>query len=293
MPRLSSDPGVSTSFAVVAEDGLVDLGPPLSPVTRWHSPDGSVMATGSVCAKGAWVDVVGVARYVMRSADSSVTAVPAEAAPDSLVAGSFRRFALPLLLQAMGYQGLHASGVVTPAGVVALCAVSGTGKSTAAAALAQLGYVQWADDVVIFAAEGPGAVSFSLPFRPSLDDAARALVSSLPRGPQRIPQPVPDQLPLVGVVALSRTEAGEATVRPLPPADAFTTLLEHGLCFSFDLAAARRRLSQSYLATVTSIPILSLAFRPGSEGYLEYVDLLAKTVEGLPGLPSSPRRHDR
>ncbi len=264
-----------------------DFGPPLGPVTEWYSPDGSLMAKGNVCAEGVWIDVIGVARYALGSGDTAVTAVPVEAASDSVVAGSFRRFALPLLLQAHGFQGVHASAVATPAGVVALCAVSGTGKSTAAATLARLGYVQWADDVVIFAADGTGTVSFSLPFSPGLDDDARALVSSLPAGPQRITQPLPDQLPLVGVIALSRTDERETTVQPLSPVHAFTTLLEHGLCFSLDVPHARRRLSQSYLAVVTAIPILHLEFRPGSEQqYKEYVDLLVKTVEGLPGLPS-------
>ena len=75
------------------------------------------------------------------------------------------RSVLPLVVQARGTQVLHASAVTGPAGVVALCGVSTSGKSTLAAALMARGHEVVADDALAFRVEGGEATALTLPFR--------------------------------------------------------------------------------------------------------------------------------
>ena len=52
-----------------------------------------------------------------------------------------------------GWEALHASAVLSPQGVVAFCAGSGTGKSTIARGLSERGYQLCADDAVAVKAD--------------------------------------------------------------------------------------------------------------------------------------------
>jgi hypothetical protein len=56
---------------------------------------------------------------------------------------------LPNLSIARGYEALHASGVLTDRGVVAIVAASGTGKSTLAVELIRRGWPLFADDTLV------------------------------------------------------------------------------------------------------------------------------------------------
>src|SRR5829696_203522 len=82
---------------------------------------------------------------------------------------------------------LHASAVVAPAGVVAFCARSATGKSTLAASLHRRGYDLWADDAVVWTPAG----SRSLTFPVTPPSTASALAA----------------LPLIAIVVLERSAA--------------------------------------------------------------------------------------
>ncbi len=73
---------------------------------------------------------------------------PTEASPDS-IEDTYRRGVLPLVLQLRGHEVLHASAVSTASGLLVLCGVSGTGKSTFAYGLSRRGYPLWADDAVV------------------------------------------------------------------------------------------------------------------------------------------------
>lgn len=79
-----------------------------------------------------------------------VVAFPLPSAPPEPASDAFERSVLPMALQALGGEALHASGVLGPSGLVALCGDSGTGKSTLACALNAYGYLFWADDAVAF-----------------------------------------------------------------------------------------------------------------------------------------------
>jgi hypothetical protein len=56
---------------------------------------------------------------------------------------------LPTIAVIRGYEGLHAAGLDSPAGVLAIAAPSGTGKSTLAVELLQRGWRLFADDTLV------------------------------------------------------------------------------------------------------------------------------------------------
>lgn len=65
---------------------------------------------------------------------------------------------LPDVALARGYEALHASALASPAGVVALAAPSGMGKTTLALELMRRGWPLFADDVLVLGDDGPGSV---------------------------------------------------------------------------------------------------------------------------------------
>src|SRR5262245_16086802 len=112
------------------------LGPPVASPVEWRDEQGQVIARGQAHVDGSVVELVRVARYAwLRDGSEVAVSALAGAAPDEVAEG-FERFALPMLLQQRGIESLHASAVAGSAGVVALCGVAGTGKSSLAAGLA-------------------------------------------------------------------------------------------------------------------------------------------------------------
>ena len=86
----------------------------------------------------------------------------------------FVRALLPLLLQQRGLATLHASAVATDAGAVLFLGSSGAGKSSLAAALAQLGRPLMADDVAAVARASDGQMEV-LPATPRTKLCADAM----------------------------------------------------------------------------------------------------------------------
>src|SRR6202011_4350306 len=109
-------------------------------VETWLDSDGAAAAYGGSGAGRHWMVLPGVGPFTFTNDAEGVEAFPEEAVSDALVEDSFRRIVLPMALQARGRQVLHASGVVGSDGVVALCAVSETGKATPALCLGSRGF---------------------------------------------------------------------------------------------------------------------------------------------------------
>src|SRR5512134_3155557 len=94
----------------------------------------SPTAPGGREGRGYRIDVPGVARLRFDRTGERVEATPEPGVSPVAVSRAYRD-ALPLVLQARGSEVLHASAVLGPRGVVALCGASGSGKSTLAYAL--------------------------------------------------------------------------------------------------------------------------------------------------------------
>jgi hypothetical protein len=248
-----------------------------SRITRWRDVDGVVAAWGYVQGSTHHLGIPGVGRF--RFSGHEVAATPEPGASDDLLNDAFRRIVIPLALQALGREVVHASAVAAPGGVVALCARSTIGKSTLAYALARRGFPVWADDAVALEREGETFSVLALPFqlrlRPAsvthfgLDDAPSVGPMTPEGGARR----------LAAVCLLQRGEAGpteHVKIRRLPPAEAFPAVLDHAYLFCFEGPDRKRRMMRDYLDLTARVPTLLVRFRSG----LEHVDPTADAIAG-------------
>jgi zona occludens toxin (predicted ATPase) len=195
-----------------------------------------------------------------------------------------------MVLHMSGREVLHASALRLPAGVVALCADSGTGKSTIAFALNSRGYPLWADDLVAFEVSDHGMQAISLPFSLRLRPSAAALfdlnAAQLPvEASGDGVTPGTEKAPLAAICVLRRevNSAAPVTVRRLALADSFAAVLAHAWSFALQDRQRKRRMINHYLELVSKIPIFEISFRPGFED----LPALLESIEQLAGEPSN------
>jgi hypothetical protein len=195
---------------------------------------------------------------------------------------AYLRGVLPVALLGRECEALHASAVLTPAGVIAFCARSGTGKSSLARGIARSHGVQWADDTVILEVDGRDVRTVALPFTPRLDAAAAAALRLPADSATRAGSPAPAQTAaLQRVYFLDRdldVDPTEPSIRPLAPAPAFERLLAHA--HPFDLAGPdrRRRMIERLLFAAGTVTMFELRFAP-SLAYLP--SLVARVSEDI------------
>src|SRR5438105_5056392 len=117
-----------------------------TPVSEWFDLQGNVCAYGYRQDERYCMHLPGLARYYFTFEAKEVFAIAEQTAQTDLVLDAYHRSILPLALQVFGMEVLHASAILTPSGVIAFGAISGTGKSTLAIGLSRRGYSLWADD---------------------------------------------------------------------------------------------------------------------------------------------------
>lgn len=251
-------------------------------VEVWRHTDGTIIAFGGSRGAEHWMQLVNVGLFVFGEGAAVVTAFPEPDTARHVVEDGYRRAVLPMALQVLGVDVLHASAVLAPTGVVAFCAVSETGKSTVAYALARRGYPIWADDAVAFKLDGEKAAAlplvFSLRLRPPTqefygEDGADRLVA-----PERSER-------LAAICLLERVEDDDRqpAVESLKGADAFSEVLPHAYCFSLADEARKRRMAASYLELVDHVPVFRVRLRSG----LEQLEELLGEIEDALGLQTS------
>ena len=275
-PRLIIARGAEEISSRPGEAGL--------PVQVWQDEQGTTLASCYTLDGQRRVDVPGVASFRFGAPPESVTAYPLASVRPEVIEDTFRRSVLPIVLQACGTEVLHASAVHA-GGVVALCGVSRTGKSTIAFALSQRGHRLWADDAVAIDLSGPAVVALPLPFEMRLRPRAAAFfgVEARAAGAASLGRPADqaDQgpVPLAALCVLSRGEeerrgCGVRIDRLRPPA-ALPALLGHAYCFSLEDAGLKRAMVQHYMELAARVPVFALRFRPG----LELLPLILDAIE--------------
>jgi hypothetical protein len=192
----------------------------------------------------------------------------------------FLRIAQPVVLQALGYETLHASAVRLPAGTAAFCGPSGTGKSTLAYALGRrAGIEQFADDAVVLTFGDAGISAAALPFRSRLRPSAQTFFD---RAEAHAVDPASaTPVPLVAVFILSQpdTQTSAIEITRIAPSSAFAAVLTHAHCFDERDPAATTRIIQHYLDVVARVPIFQLAYVPNFARLDELADVVCETVE--------------
>jgi len=256
-------------------------------VHEWSDETGEVYARAYAGSDLRWIDWSGLAVFAFSRELTTVRAWPAAGADRRLVRETFTRTLQPIVMQAIGWQALHASAIVVAAGVVALCGRSGSGKSTIAYTLGQR-FEQWADDGVIIRRSGDGVVARRVPFTPRLRQESRVLLGARPPL-SSTPDDVGRELPLVSVAVLKQVPELGATMqsRSLSSSEAFQTLVTHAHCFNPLDADEARRFAEDYLAIAGAVPVVELSYRPG------LTNLAAVTAAVLQSVPGHERQVER
>src|SRR2546423_8157865 len=83
-----------------------------SGVEVWRHTDGSVIAFGGSHGTEHWMQLVNVGLFVFGEEADVVTAYPDPRTTDETLADGFRRMVLPMALQVLGHDVLHASAVL-------------------------------------------------------------------------------------------------------------------------------------------------------------------------------------
>jgi hypothetical protein len=233
----------------------------------WHDAEGRQVGYGH--AAEGWLHLPGVATFSF--APSGVEAVAREDVPIEKIRDAHRRLVLPLALQALGQEVLHASAVDFESGAVAFCAESGTGKSTVAYSLARRGHAPCADDAVAIGPGPAGPELIPLPFALRLRPASAAYF-----GDDAGPHEVEDQLagrPLAAICVLQRRDE-ETGVRRLARSEAFPALLAHAYSFGLNDESRRRRMMEHYLRLASEVPVYSVVLASG-------LSTLARTLDEI------------
>jgi hypothetical protein len=255
-------------------------------VTVWTDPNGAPCAYGRTVGEWRWIHIPPVGAFRFQLGSSEVTAFPLASAGSELVVDAFNRTILPLALQALGHEVLHASAVLLQNSVVAICAVSGTGKSTIARALAGRGHQLWADDAVCFDATARPVTAVQLPFALRLRPASAAFFGAGRYAGDNGARASSSPAALGAVVVLER-QLGSATptVHRLGGSEAFIATLTHGYAFDPEDKLRNAGMVRSYLELVDRVPVLRLTFSPGLEGLTTMVELLEQALGNV--LPSA------
>ncbi|MCD6014685.1 MAG: Hpr(Ser) kinase/phosphatase [Solirubrobacterales bacterium] len=256
--------------------GAVPEVPPGAEV--WRDSDDRVAAFGFTVAGDRWMKLPGVASF--RFSDGpEVTSFAEPGVSEERVLDAYRRTVLPMALQALGAEVLHASAVRMGEGVVGLCAVSQTGKSTVAYALSRRGHRIVADDAVPFDLSGPTPRALRLPFELKLrpESASFFGVSGRVTASDHDDSD-PAELAALCVLERSHPSApgGPVVVRRLEPASSFPRVLAHAYCFSLEPPERHVLMVERYLELVARVPVFEVCLWPG----LHNLDRVVDEIEG-------------
>ncbi len=197
---------------------------------------------------------------------------------------TFYSTAIPLIAWAVDrLEVLHASGVRTEQGVIALSGHSGSGKSTTAQGLVARGRQRFAEDAVAFRIGPQGARAIPLPFTVNLRDEALEYfggTESLPAVDEIYPAPE-DESPLTAVVHL-RPDHDSPPSAPrltrLQAADALVCLLDNAYRFSGQPAERDRAMLEAYLEIAAEVPVWLLTHSQDFDQFDLLLDLIEEVA---------------
>jgi hypothetical protein len=230
-----------------------------------RDPTGSPLAIGSVEDGEYRIRFPNLATFAFRPGEGEVRVASAPTTPRRVIEDLFRTAALPLMLQAEGYEAIHASAVQIPKGVVAFCGFSGAGKTTVAYGLARRGHGMWADDAVIVSmpdADRNVLTSSRLPHTINLRPESRRFFGLEQDADVAVGTAKSDEDQLVAVVVLSPDAHATLQTTLLPLDAALTAVLPHAYCF-FAEEGREQKTVTAYLDLVARVPVFRLRFPNG------------------------------
>lgn len=257
-------------------------------VHEWRDVAGLVCAHGYVGGGARWIRWPGFAAFRFED-DGRVEAFPERQVDSSRIVDLFHRTVEPLMLQALGWETLHASAVLMPKGLVGFCGECESGKSTIAYSLSRRGYQQEGDDSLVLHMGPQGIRALDLPFGVRLRPESATFFGFTPDGRQ-LQDVVPitrndvDRVsthPLAALFVPSRIPCGEPIVEQMAPPAAFRALLPHARCFDSESTEDRRRLLEHYLELAATVPVYDLRFAPGLEQLPAVLACIERSAEAV------------
>jgi hypothetical protein len=241
----------------------------------WRDEHGQICARGFVAASGRWMECPGLGVFAFDARSTVVRAWPAPGTSRAEIHNRFTRTLQPPILQAMGWQALHASGIAGPDGSAALCGVSGSGKSTLAYALGQSGFNQTADDGVVIRVGRDGVFAHPVPFAPKLRGAAAGHFQLADPAPINATQRQYLPLKIIFMVHQDARRAGAVHIERVRATAAFPALVSHAHSFDPDEPASARQFADDYLNVAARVPVFSLRYHPDVARLAEVIDAVS------------------
>jgi len=267
LPKLET---VRTTSPLVSRAAVGD-------VDVWRDEHGAVCAHGFFDGPRHWMELPGIASFSFTQASRSVKAFAHFGIASSLIRDAYRRSVLPMAVQARGWEVLHSSAVRTSRGVIALCGLSGVGKSTLAYALSLRGHLLWADDAVAY--DPTSLTAVALPFHLRLRlEPARYFAASCRTTRSDL---VGSRARIDATFVLTRHENRRSRCLRLSPAEAFPIVLKHAYCFTLGNAQRKREMISNYLHFCGAVPVYELHVRDGLANVPAVVELVERTLEVL------------
>jgi hypothetical protein len=261
-------------------------------VNAWRDDSGRIFARAYASGSSAWIECPGVGAFLFSRTSRVVHFHPSPDENPGPVSDAFGRVLQPVILQAMGFESLHASAVLVAGTVIALAGRQHAGKSTLARAVGRAGHRQFADDSVALDCSVPEIAAQALPFRSRLraqsadyfgdgEESADAALSA---------PCLRSVAPLGAIVILQQDVAApEAPVASrLSAAKAFPAVLSHAHCFDAADLIERRRMVSAYLTIVSRIPIYTLEYRPHFERLPQLIDAVLAVAAAVPSTDPLP-----
>jgi hypothetical protein len=262
---------------LVIDRGHPTREPPAGVRQTWCDNGGRLVATGGHEGQSWWMDWPGLATFRFGE-QGPVAAAPVTHNRDVEIRDIFMRGVLPVVMLARGCEALHASAIATDDGdVIALCAISGTGKSSLALAMTASGARHFADDTVVYRVVNDRPVALSLPFPVRVDSAA---LEAAGRGRQTPPTAASSHSPQVKrVYQLSRDpllDPFAPQFTAVPCHRRFEVLLTHSHPFEMGSEVRQRAFHEHLLAIAKHTDVWDCRFAPALEAL---PSLAAKLVE--------------
>ena len=229
---------------------------------HWRDIDGRLIATGGRVNNGWWMHWAGLATFWFDDSDR-VRAEPVRSGLESTLQDIFLRGVVPVVLLSRGFEALHASAVLHPRGVVALCGTSGRGKSTIALALAETGLPHYADDTIVYRVADGQPVAVSLPFPVRVDVSARVALGdgSAAAGSIERTRSAPFHR-IYHLVRDSTLDPRQPQFEAVPPQRGFELLLTHAHPFEMGTSARHRDFVQNLMTLAATIGVWECRFAP-------------------------------
>lgn len=244
------------------------------PLEVWHYPDGRVSGCGRTFNGHYWIELPDLATFHFTTRGGTVAALPQPPTSQELVREAYYREVLPLALQVLGSEALHASAVLGPCGVVGFGGLSGAGKSTVAYGLSLRGYASYSDDALIFETSDQGVRAIPVHFQVRLRvDCASLFAQAPPPASHPAIQPAP-----LAALAVLKRHPSEQGVHPLPSTEALPEILSHAYCFSLRDAARKRLMMEHYLDLIARVPVFEVRFGDGPEKLSAILDSIEQVI---------------